>query len=130
MEMKKLGVPVQEVTIMRWLDEDAHIVGPRDVGSIAVIGKLIGDEEMSRHPDVYSEACKEVRSLRRKILGQIGETVINKLSGKRPEKGSDLDVIYDKIDDLSEILQIERIVLTEREIPLGLANRPINVRGE
>ena len=130
MEMKKLGVPVQEVTIMRWLDEDAHIVGPRDVESIAVIGKLIGDEEMSRHPDVYSEACKEVRSLRRKILGQIGETVINKLSGKRPEKGSDLDVIYDKIDDLSEILQIERIVLTEREIPLGLANRPINVRGE
>lgn len=124
------GVPVQIPTIIRWMDEDAHTVGPRNVDSIMAIGKMTGNEKMANNPEVYFEACREIRGLRRRLLSQIGEAIIGKLSGKKPVHGSLFSVIYDKIDDLSEILQIERIIQTEKTMPLGLANRPINLRGE
>ena len=123
------GVPVQTAAVLRWLDEDAHTVGPRKVESLKAIGKLTGNEELENHPDSYFQACREIRALRRKILGQIGDAIIDKLSGKRPASGTIFAEIYDRIDDLSEILQIERIVRTERTMPLGIANRPINLRG-
>lgn len=126
-KMIKLNVPVQETTVIRWLDEDTHTVGPREMDSLRAIGKLTGNAELAKTPEVYFEACREVRSIRRKILKEIGNAIISNLSGKRLTKENEFAVVYDKIDSLAEVLQIERIVFTKSVLPMNVANRPISV---
>ncbi len=126
-EMLKLNVPVQEPTIIRWLDEDTHTVGPRNIDSLKAIGELTGNKELQNNPDVYFEACREVRSIRRRILGEIGRAIIHKLSGAAVNENSEFAEVYEKVDSLAEVLQIERIVPTETVLPLNVANRPISV---
>ncbi len=126
----ELGAPVQQFTIMRWMDEDTHTVGPKKAQSLELIGRLTGNNNLTNEYESYFLACKEIRSIRRNLLGQIGEAIIKKLNGKKPLPGSIFSDVYDKIDDLSEVLQIERIVFTEKVMPLALANRPLNMRGE
>ena len=126
-EMLELNVPVQEPTIIRWLDEDTHTVGPRNIDSLRAIGKLTGNIDLQHNPEVYFEACREVRSVRRRILGEIGRAIINKLSGAAVNEDSEFAEVYDNVDSLAEVLQIERIVPTETVLPLNVANRPVNV---
>lgn len=126
-EMLALNVPVQEPTIIRWLDEDAHTVGPRKIDSFKAIGQLTGNAELQSNPELYFEACREVRSIRRRILGEIGRAIINKLSGATASENSEFSEVYEKVDSLAEVLQIERIVPTETVLPLNVSNRPINV---
>ena len=128
-KMVEIGAPVQEPTIKKWLDEDAHTVGPRSENSFKVIGELTGNSQLVESSDLYYIACKDIRSIRRKILKQIGIAIIDKIGGKKPIDNSIESEIYDKIDDLSEVLQIERIVPINKYVPLGLANRPIDIRG-
>ncbi len=126
-EMLKLNVPVQEPTIIRWLDEDTHTVGPRSIDSLKAIGELTGNTDLQSNPEVYFEACREVRSVRRRILGEIGKAIIARLSGATSYENSEFAEVYEKVDSLAEVLQIERIVPTETVLPLNVANRPINV---
>ncbi len=126
-EMLRLNVPVQEPTIIRWLDEDTHTVGPRKIESLRAIGRLTGNSGLQTNPELYFEACREIRSIRRRILGEIGRAIINKLSGARVSENSEFAEVYEKVDSLAEVLQIERIVPTETVLPLSVANRPVNV---
>ena len=126
-EMLELKVPVQEPTIIRWLDEDAHTVGPRKIDSFKAIGQLTGNAELQSNPELYIEACKVVRSIRRQILGEMGRAIINKLSGVTTSENSEFSEVYEKVDSLAEVLQIERIVPTETVLPLNVSNRPINM---
>lgn len=126
--MIKNGISVQEPTICRWLDEDAHTVGPRSVNSIAQIGMLVGNEELSKNAESYFEACREIRSIRRQILEQVGQAIIGKLSGKNPDAGIEYAAIYDRVDSLAEILQIERMIFVESIIPMNMANRPVQIQ--
>lgn len=126
--MIRNGISVQEPTICRWLDEDAHTVGPRSVNSIAQIGMLVGNEELSKNAESYFEACREIRSIRRQILEQVGQAIIGKLSGKNPDAGMEYSAIYDRVDSLAEILQIERLIFVESIIPMNMANRPVQIK--
>lgn len=125
--MISIGVPVQVSTVLHWLDEDSHIVGPQKVESIKAIGILTGDKEMEENAEIYFEACRAIRTLRKRILKQVGKAIINKLVGKKPYTGTDIEIVFDKIDSLSMVLQIDRIVFSERVVPINIANRPINV---
>lgn len=122
------GVSVQEPTICRWLDEDAHTVGPRSVNSISQIGILVRNDDLSNNAEMYFEACREIRSIRRRILEQVGQAIIGKLSGKSQNAGMEYTAIYDRVDSLAEILQIERLIFTESIIPINMANRPIQIQ--
>lgn len=126
--MIKNGVSVQEPTICRWLDEDAHTVGPRSVNSIAQIGILVGNDDLNNNAETYFEACREIRSIRRRILEQVGQAIIGKLSGKNQSAGVEYAAIYDRVDSLAEVLQIERLIFTESIIPMNMANRPIQIQ--
>ncbi|MGN0497006.1 MAG: DrmE family protein [Lachnospiraceae bacterium] len=119
------GVSVQEPTICRWLDEDAHTVGPRSVNSIAQIGILVGNDDLNKNAEMYYEACREIRSIRRRILEQVGQAIIGKLSGKSQSAGVEYAAIYDRVDSLAEVLQIEKLIFAESIIPMNMANRPI-----
>ena len=127
--MIKNGVYVQEVTIRGWLDEDSHTVGPRREDSIQQIALLVDDPEMFDNANVYHEACATIRRIRRDILSQIGKSIIDSLSGREPVPGTIMADIYERIGSIAQILRLERITSTERNVPINLINRPINIGG-
>ncbi len=120
------GVNVQPATIRIWLDEDAHTVGPREKASLEQIAYLVGDSDMLDNAETHVEAIKVVRKVRRDILGYIGEAIIDKLSGKQPEKNTVMSYIYNRIDSLAVVLRLESIVTVDREIPFNSTNRPLS----
>ena len=123
--MLKDGAGVHEQTILHWLDEDSYTVGPRDVDSIRHIGNITGVEELKESPEDIFEACREIRSIRRKILDRVGTAIFDKLSGRTPQRGNYMESIYEKIDTLAEIKRVERIAKVETAVPMWMANRPI-----
>ena len=124
--MRIVGAPVQVATIMNWLDEDAHTVGPQKMGSLVAIGKLTRNPSLEERANEYFSACKTIRRLRRRILRGIGKAIMTKLSEKNMDYDSEFGVVYEKIDILSEVLQIERIVQVNKVLPLNMVNRPID----
>lgn len=125
--MHEDGATVHEQTILNWLDEDSHTVGPRMVDSIRHIGNITGIEELKNNPEIIFEACREIRSIRRKILDQVGMAIVDKLSGRIPKSGTDMESIFEKVDSLAEIKRVEHITRVEMVVPIGMANRPISV---
>ena len=123
--MLKDGAGVHEQTILHWLDEDSYTVGPRDVDSIRHIGNITGVEELKESPEDIFEACRDIRSIRRKILDRVGTAIFDKLSGRTPQRGNYIESIYEKIDMLAEIKRVERIAKVETAVPMWMANRPI-----
>ena len=123
--MLKDGAGVHEQTILHWLDEDSYTVGPRDVDSIRHIGNITGVEELKESPEDIFEACRDIRSIRRKILDRVGTAIFDKLSGRTPQSGNYMESIYEKIDTLAEIKRVERIAKVETAVPMWMANRPI-----
>ena len=121
------GAKVQEITIRGWLDEDSHTVGPRSIESIQQIATLVENEDMFENAQVYFDACSTIRKIRREILNQVGEAIINKLSGRQPKNNTIMEDIYNRIDSVALILRLETISFTEREVPMNLTNRPINL---
>lgn len=125
--MLKDGATVHEQTILHWLDEDSHTVGPRVVESIRHIGNITGVEELKNNPESIFEACREIRSIRRRILDQVGTAIVDKLSGRAPQAGTYMESIYEKVDTLTEIKRVERIAKVDMVVPMGMANRPISI---
>ena len=126
-QMLKIGASVQEATILTWLDEDAHTVGPRSVESLRSIGELTNDDVLKSNPESVFEACREVRSIRRRILDQIGVAIVNRLSGKTIPGGTEFTDIFENVDSLAVVSQIEHISFTETVVPMNIANRPLSM---
>jgi hypothetical protein len=127
-QMIQNGVSVTEATILRWLDEDARIVGPQDSTSIRQIAFLILDMEMFVNYEEYYEACRLVKRIRNDIRKEIGRAIINKLQGQAPEQGSTIAEIYDRLDSLTQILRLESITFVHHTIPTAAANRPFCIK--
>lgn len=126
--MKHNGITVSEITIRTWLDENAHIVGPREIESIKQIGILVGDGDLIKNAEAYHTACKTIRRVRLMILKEIGKAIIAKLEGKKPEQATIMSDIFDRIDSLARILRIESIAPIKQAVPLNLTNRPIEAK--
>lgn len=126
-ELKKLGSTLQEVTIRQWLDEESHIVGPRNEETMELIAKLTGDLNMLADTKAYFEACRLVRHYRREILNLIAQAINDKLSNKIPEIGSVFEVVYDHVENLSETMELEKVFELEETtiVSSTLINRPI-----
>ena len=127
-KMKAFGSSLQEVSIRQWLVEDSHIVGPRDEETMERIAKLTQDPYLLADPSGYYEACRLIRRQRREILGLVQTAINEKLLGRYPEPGSIFEVVYENVDKLSEILELENISELEDavEISSTLVNRPIS----
>ena len=127
-KMKKSGSSLQEVTIRRWLIKESHIIGPRDVKTMETIAKVTQDPCLLSDPNSYFEACRIVRHYRREILSLIARAVNDKLSNKQPVHGSAFEVVYENIEKLSEIMELENVFELD-EIAIvnnGMVNRPIS----
>lgn len=125
--LKKLGSTLQEGTIRQWLNSDSHIIGPRTEETMFLIAKLTKDSDMLSNSKVYFEACRAVRHYRREILNLIAQAINDKLSNIIPEKGSVFEVVYEHIDNLSEIMELESIYELNQTavVSCNIVNRPI-----
>lgn len=127
---KKLGAAgcsIQESTVRQWLIEDGHIVGPRNIKTMQCIALVTRDPYLMSDIDGTFEACKIVRHERRAILKLIAEAINGKLSGRIPPEGYIVEIVYDNVDNLSEILELEHISALDESVNVAanLVNRPI-----
>jgi hypothetical protein len=57
----------------------------------------------------------------------IGEAIEDKLRGHKPPPGSELEIVYDNVENLSETLELQSISFSDEPIlvPTNLVNRPM-----
>lgn len=122
-----VGGSQQEMTIRLWLMEDSHTVGPRDEKTLEYIAKITQDSCLLEGIHDYYEACQIVRHERRKILKLIAMAINDKLRGFVPQQGSDLEIVYNNVEKLSETLELEYISDLDESVNvnINLVNRPV-----
>jgi len=123
-EMKQNGIQKHEVTLRTWLNEDSHIIGPRDVESFYQIALICNEKSMLDSPERFYDACKYIRTTRIKILKALGNAVVKNFI-KSDESDEFYDYIAPKIHEISQVVQIETIIDAEDiRIPAYMANKP------
>lgn len=126
--ISEYGCTKTETAIRSWLDDDAHIVGPRDVETYFQIAEMTNDEEMLKDPADYCASCTIIRNVRRHILKLIGISIINKLNGRLTDNDLLLEAVSNHIDDLAVMLQLESVVEVDRvQVPINMVNHPISL---
>lgn len=127
--MKQYGSNLNEGTIRQWLMEESYIVGPRKLETMEQIAKLTKDRKLLENPKEYHDACIIVRRQRREILKLIEKTVNYRLQGCVPQKGTIFEVVYNNVERLSKVLELESILFLEesKSISVGLVNKPLEV---
>lgn len=127
-KLKEYGSSLTAMTVRQWLTEDGHIVGPRDEKTFEQIANMIQDPYLMKDPHSYYEGCRIVRHERREILGLIAKAINDKLSGHIPAAGSIFEVVYDNVENLSEIMEIDNVLPLDEamNVPINLVNRPIS----
>jgi hypothetical protein len=126
--LHKQGSSLRESAVRQWLAEESHIVGPREAKTLEHIAQLTQDSELLEDAAGCFEACRIVRSRRKKILDLISKAIAEKLSGKMPPKGSELEIVYYNIEKLCTMLRLEFVsVLDEpKRVPINLINKPLS----
>lgn len=123
-QLRDLGRGKHVVTIRNWLNEDSRIIGPRDSDSFYSIALITNDNEMLEDPDGFCDACREVRSLRIRILKYIGKLIMRSISGKVDDPFEErLAFIAGDIRQMAKLLQVERVEKVDTVVPVYLANR-------
>lgn len=126
-ELNRYGCSLTEVSIRQWLVEESHTVGPRDEITLRQIGNMTQDTYLLDDTSGYFNACRTVRRQRKKILELIGKAIEDKLSGHQPAHGSELEIVYNNVENLSETLELEAVTFLDESvlIPVNLINKPI-----
>lgn len=126
-QLRTVGCSIQEVTVRQWLVEESHIVGPRDMKTMEAIAKISQDSNLLRDAKGYFEACRIVRHERRSILDLIEKAINDKLSGHISSENGILKIVYDNVDNLSQMYELEYVSELDNSanININLVNRPI-----
>ena len=125
--LKEAGLDITITAIQQWLADDSRIIGPRNITVFDAISKVTGDNNLREHRDEYFQSCRSTRAKRREIIGLISRAISDKYSGIIPDDNGPLRIIYDNIEQLSEILELDSIVKLEKPIKesINKVNRPI-----
>lgn len=127
----ELGTSKGAGAIHDWMNPDSHTVGPLDAESYYIVALLTDDAEMAADPQSYCDACNIVRKIRRKILKQIGLAIISSISGTQENDDPLFEVVFERIDNLAQILQIKSVIEVEgRTLPSAMANKPLSIQEE
>lgn len=126
-ELKKHGSSRQEVTVRQWLMEDSHIIGPNDLKAMEAIAATTKDPYLLAAPKDFFEACRTVRKYRGAILKLMAEAIKEKLSNKKSFLEGEFEIVYENVDKLSEILELEEIFELDevKNFNNNMVNRPI-----
>ncbi|SFH28777.1 hypothetical protein SAMN05660649_04581 [Desulfotomaculum arcticum] len=125
--LSALGCKRHEVTIRTWLSDDYRIIGPLDEEAFVQIAELTADPDMKRDPKSFYEACRITRHERKKILSLIGRAIIDKLRGHLSERDGLLEAVYDNIDKLAVMLELETVAELNEPVAVSvnMINKPL-----
>lgn len=127
--MQEIGKGKHEVTLRTWLDNDSHIVGPRDSDSFYAIALLTNDSEMLLDPDSFCESCRQVRSMRIRILKFIGASIIKAYNKEMVATDELFTMNPDEIRKMSTLVQIDRVMVPEKlSVPVHMTNKPQSIQ--
>jgi hypothetical protein len=129
-KMKEMGSTIHEVTVRNWLDEESHLVGPRNKSSFEYIAQLTGDQELLAHIDDYFEACKVIRERRIKLLHELGRQIKGNIaSGKLAKEESVGIEIATKVKDMVKLCILENLTDAPENLCMNTlyVNRPITI---
>ena len=119
---------VSDANISNWMN--SNIIGPRDIGALEAIAKVIEDSEFLYKVGDIFEACREIRSLHRKITFSLGKIIVNSIANETQETTDELGkLILESIGDVNayiSVVQVEKIIPENREVPAGLVNKLLN----
>jgi hypothetical protein len=124
-QLYQIGRGKHEVTIRTWLNPESRIVGPRDSDSFYSIALITNDKELLEDPDTFCHACKEIRSLRIKILKFLGKLIMHSIAGGQAESGFEetLFSIAGDVSQMAKVLQVEAIEDVSLLVPVYVSNR-------
>ena len=93
-----------------------------------MIGELTKDSYLLSDYNGCFEACSIIRHYRREILSLIARAINDKLSNKEPTSGSEFEIVFENVDKLSDIMELENVFELEETMVVnnGLVNRPIS----
>ena len=115
--------------IRQWLVDDSNIIGPQKDDDYLTIAKLTQDPELSQNYKGCCEACKKVRSFRRKIREFMKEAIASGYGNKdiSDDDTQIVKMIHDNLQNLSEIAELVKITDIPEEcyVNIGKANRLI-----
>ena len=124
--MKATGATIHEVTVRNWMDEESHLVGPRDKSSFEHIAKLTSDEELRQHIDDYFEACKIIRERRVKLLHELGAQIKGGMTPETLVDNKDLGIAA-KVKNMVKLCVLETLTNAPENLHMNTlyVNRPI-----
>lgn len=119
------GYKAQPQVIRSWLDEQSHIVGPKQEDTFKYIQKVFGEECLPEPFSEYAIATKQIRSARVKILKLIEKAVIS--DNIEFDDSTDMfDGLKERIQEIAMVKQIDHIETIEPfEIAGYRANKPL-----
>ena len=121
------GILLRETSIRQWLSEDAHIIGPQKLSTLAGIAAMTQDPFLRADVQGYFDACARIRATRRKILTHIAVAINAQLSGTPASSGAVLSIVADHVEKLAETLTLEDVQPLDEPFRAksSLVNRPI-----
>lgn len=126
-QLNRVGCSKHQVTIRSWLDEESHIVGPRELSDYEAIVRLI---TLGEAPQEIKKGCDEIRSLRMRILDLLGRAIIRGMfaENKNSENDPVSALIYERAERLTQIEQITSITASGADavVPIYMINKPCN----
>jgi hypothetical protein len=126
-KMKSLGASRTAAAIRSWLDEEAHIIGPKDPEVYECIAKITGNEKLLCSYENYCGASETIRIVRRRILRVLGTAIINRLCGRSSNDDYLHKVVAENIDELVLILELKSITdIDGIQVPNYIINHPIS----
>lgn len=124
-EFTRNGYSAQPQVIRSWLDEQSHIVGPKQEDAFEYIKKVFGEECLPEMYTEYAIATKQIRSIRVKILKMIEKAVISD-NIEFEDNTSMFEGLNSRIQEIAMIKQIDHIETIEPFNIAGYrANKPI-----
>lgn len=119
------GYKAQPQVIRSWLDEQSHIVGPKQDETFMYIQQVFGESVLPENYMDYAVATKYIRSARVKILKLIEKAVISE-NIEFDDNSHIFDGLNERIQETAIIKQIEHIEAIEPFNIAGYrANKPI-----
>ena len=117
-------------SIRSWLLPDSHIVGPRKEETLMTLGKVIDDAFLINNTAKVFQACRNVRSVRIKILDLIGKALAESFAKDNSKSDTLVSYIaqYGTKNNLSKCLALVEYqeLSEEKYVNPSVVNHPLD----
>lgn len=128
-QLQLYNCPRDPITISLWIKSN-KIIGPVDKEVYKAIAMITEDIFLLENWENVYEACNLIRKLHTRIKKYLANSIIKSVTGLNKEEIWELEIIKDSLGELSDyaqIVQIENIFDLDKELPIHLVNKLIEM---